>query len=346
MKKIVLFVFLLFSVLLNAQIVPGGPGTVPVLGTVTTTSPLDVYPVALQQQIQGGFMTVNTIGARDSITSLRRQEGQIVYVIELNEYYQLLGGIENSNWTIATISQNEFDGNTPVLREGLPYTGEVIGGETVTEFLNNFFFPALSPLASLSIVGESILEFGLSGLDLDRFLSWSVDRRTNPIVSITVAGVNITPTGEDQSGSQSVTLVANSTNTFSLLAVDDSGLQASKSVSFYFRHGYYWGAMSDVSSITDADIMALDGAEVGTGKVLDTNRQKTFNGINGAGGYLVFAFPQSWGTPSFKVNGLANSAFTMVRSDNFINQYGYSEPYQVWVSNAAQNAPIAEFEIL
>ena len=245
-------------------------------------------------------------------------------------------------------ADDEFNGNRPVLREGLSYTGEVIGGTTVGEFLNNFFFPALAPLAPLTIVGESILEYGLSGVGLDRSLNWDVDRRTNPIVSISVAGVDIVPTGEDQFGNQAVILAENVTNTFSLLVIDDSGLQVSKNASFYFRHGYYWGAMLDVSNITDADIMALDGADsdYGTGKVLDTNRQKTFNGINGAGGYLVFVFPQSWGIPSFKVNGLSNSAFTRVRNDDFINQHGYSEPYQVWTSNAQQNAPIVEFEIL
>lgn len=243
-------------------------------------------------------------------------------------------------------ADDAFDGERPVLREGLSYTGLVIGGTTVKEFLENFFFPALAPLAALTIVGESVLEYGLSGVGLERTLNWDIDRRTNPIASIIVDGVDIEPTGEDQYGNQPVTLIGNVTNTFSLLAIDTSGLQVLKNTSFYFRHGYYWGAMADISNILDADIMDLDGAESGTGKILDTNRQKTFNGINGAGGYLVFAFPQSWGAPSFKVNGLANSAFTKVRNDNFVNQHGYSEPYQVWVSNAAQNAPIAEFEIL
>lgn len=239
-----------------------------------------------------------------------------------------------------------FNGERAILREGLPFTGLNVGGETIGEFLENFFFPALAPLAALNIVGESVLEYGLSGVGLNRSLNWDVDRRTNPIEYISVAGIEILPTGEDQYGNQSVTLIANITNTYSLVARDTAALDVIRSISFFFRHGYYWGAMLDVSNISDADIMDLSGADAGTGKVLDTNRQKTFNGINGAGGYLVFAFPQSWGVPGFKVNGLANSAFTNIRNDNFINQHGYSEPYQVWISNAAQNAPIAEFEIL
>ncbi len=244
---------------------------------------------------------------------------------------------------VESSGSSEFNGNRPILREGLTTTGETIGGTTVNEFLENYFFPALSPLASLNILGASILEFG--DIQLSRILNWSVTRRTNLITTINVAGITQAPTGENQSGAQEITLTINQTNIFSML-VSDGSLSDTRSKSFYYRHGYFWGAIDHQANITDAEIMALTGASSGTGKALDTNRQKTFNGINGAGNYLVFAFPQSWGTPSFKVNGLANSAFTRVRNDNFINQNGHSEPYQVWISNSQQNNPIAEFEIL
>jgi hypothetical protein len=247
--------------------------------------------------------------------------------------------------SISNSGSSDFDGNRPILREDLTTTGEIIGGTTVSEFLENYFFPALSPLAALSIVGDYILEYGLSGAALNRTLNWTATKRTNNITSINVAGVAQSPTGETQSGAQAITLTANQTNAFSML-VSDGNLSDSVSRSFYFRHGYYWGAMASTANITDAEIMALTGAGVGTGKILDTNRQKTFNGINGAGNYLVFAFPQSWGTPSFKVNGLSSTAFTKVRNDAFVNQNGYSEPYQVWVSNTQQNSAISAFEIL
>lgn len=236
-----------------------------------------------------------------------------------------------------------FNGDRPILREGLPFTGETIGGGTISEFLENLYFPALSPLAILTVIGASVLEYN-GQATINGSLSWQIEKRTNSITSINVAGVAIEPTGENQNGTQPVILTCNQTNTFSIV-VSDGNLSDTKQAKVYFRHGYYWGAMADVSNILDADILALDGAGVGTGKVLDTNRQKSFNGIDGAGKHLVFAFPVSWGTPTFIIDGLTNSAFTKVRSNNFINVLGYSEPYQVWVSNAQSNAPISQFSI-
>ncbi|NPD47495.1 hypothetical protein [Lentimicrobium sp. S6] len=236
-----------------------------------------------------------------------------------------------------------FDGNRPILRESLTTTGQIIGGTTVTEFLENYFYPALSPLAILTVIGASVLEYN-SQPNINGSLSWQVEKRTNPITSINVAGFAIEPTGENQNGNQAIMITCNQTNTFSII-VSDGNLSNTKQAKVYFRHGYYWGAMADISNVTDADIMALSGAGVGTGKVLDTNRQKTYDGIDGAGNYLVFAFPQSWGAPTFVINGLPNSAYTKVRQSNFVNELGYSEPYQIWASNTKQNSTISLFEI-
>lgn len=236
-----------------------------------------------------------------------------------------------------------FNGDRPILREGLITTGETIGGATVKEFLENYFFPALSPLGVLTPIGASILEFD-NRANIPGILSWQAEKRTNPITSINVGGVAIVPTGDNQNGEQAISITSNETNTFTLL-ISDGSLSSTTQIKYYFRHGYYWGKISDTANITDAQILALTGAGVGTGKVLDTSRDKTFDGINGAGNYLVFAFPVSWGAPVFLVNGLPNSAFTKIREDDFVNAMGYSEPYQVWASNTKQNNPIAKFEI-
>ena len=239
--------------------------------------------------------------------------------------------------------ETAFDGDRPILREGLPITGQIIGGATVKEFLERLYFPSLSPWGILTIVGSSILEYN-SQAEINGSLSWQVEKRTDPITSINVAGNDIVPTGENQNGELAITITCNQTNVLTLL-VSDGTLSHTVQVKYYFRHGYYWGAMNEISNITDAQIMALTGAGVGTGKVLDTNRAKSFNDINGQGKYLVFAFPVSWGVPSFLINNLPNSAFTKVRESNFVNALGYSEPYQVWASNTKQNNPIALFEI-
>jgi hypothetical protein len=91
--------------------------------------------------------------------------------------------------------------------------------------------------------------------------------------------------------------------------------------------------------ITNLMIRNLTGAGVSPGNALATSYSKTYTGINGAGKYLIFAHPTIFGAnPTFVVNGLANSAFTKVRSSSaFVNESGFSINYDVWVSNTAYN---------
>jgi hypothetical protein len=80
---------------------------------------------------------------------------------------------------------------------------------------------------------------------------------------------------------------------------------------------------------------------VGTGSELSTNLTKTYTNMNGNGNYLIFAFPSTFGNPSFIVNGLSNNAFTKVKSNFlFTNQFGYITNYDVWISNTIQNSPL------
>ena len=89
-----------------------------------------------------------------------------------------------------------------------------------------------------------------------------------------------------------------------------------------------------------------DGAGVGTGKALASSRAANYNGINANGQYLVFAWPSSFGTPNFTVNGLANTSFTKLGNGvSVTNMNGYTETYDVWVSNNTTNAPIQSFII-
>ena len=60
---------------------------------------------------------------------------------------------------------------------------------------------------------------------------------------------------------------------------------------------------------------------------------------------MVVAFPSSFGTPTFTINGLTSTAWTKVRDNAFVNSSGGTTSYQVWVSNTQMNAAIASFTI-
>ena len=245
----------------------------------------------------------------------------------------------------------QFNGNRAVTRSGLPTVNA--GGTNIIDWMNNYFFPSTNPGATLSIVGATQREFMANGVTLTVDLNWSILRpiACTPIQTITVDGVsqpcNPIDEGQSQGGTLTSRVLQRNVNTSYTLQVqsqDGKNGSASASVTWYWKR--YWGTVASgipptnpSFAISNSQIIALSGSEFAN------DRLKSYNGINAAGNYLVFAFPSSWGTPTFIVNGLINTAFTKVRGDLFVNASGGSTLYQVWVSNTAQNGVIAQFQI-
>ena len=255
----------------------------------------------------------------------------------------------------------------------LPSTAATIGGVptgstfsgTVQDVLDRVFYPYAAPSVSLSVASPNPREFGYSTL---LSLNWSVTRNGNtPITVITVDGSGIIPTGNSQTGTKtpvygtySVATINSSTQQTNIfyMSVSDGVSSPSTSGTLYWQNKRYWGRV-DLSSIgnpnltsnpglaplvstvtTDTIIKALTGAGANGkafGSELSTTKTKTYDGIDGNGWYLIFAWPSSVSssyTPSFSVNGLPNTAFTRVRTNSpLVNQYGITANYEVWVSN-------------
>jgi hypothetical protein len=74
---------------------------------------------------------------------------------------------------------------------------------------------------------------------------------------------------------------------------------------------------------------------------LALTKTKIYEGMNGNGNHLVFAWPSVFSgstTPTFYVNGLVNNAFTPIKTSySFTNQYGVTSNYEIWVSNTKYN---------
>lgn len=240
-----------------------------------------------------------------------------------------------------------FDGNRPITTEGFPTLTP--GGTTVTEFLNNLFYAVRKPSVSVSLA-PAVSECMAAGADVSVTVNYTVTRPIGcpAVTSITVNGTAVTVPaineGGSGSGSRSVPLPRN-INQIYTVSVTAGGQTVTASATESWRYARYWGALTKNANITDADILSLTGAGVGTGKELNETRQKTYNGIDGAGKYLVFVFLSSAGIPEFFINGLNSTAFTKVRDGAFINASGATYNVQVWVSNTTYNSPVAQFEI-
>jgi hypothetical protein len=237
-------------------------------------------------------------------------------------------------------------------------------------------YPYTSPTISLSVVSAlnsttpitTQKEYGQS---LNSWLYWTVTKRSNPIVSVVVNGVTISPiTGNSQVGWRNVSgtyssisgsFPVSTTNNFPM-TVNDGTSNTTTSATVTWMNRIYWGSIdlsglvypnpdltlnpsytTYVSAIVTSNLInALNGAGVGSGSELSVTKNKTYSGINGNGRYLIFAWPSSVSgalTPTFTVNGLANTAFTRVKTAwVFSNIYNVTTNYEVWVSNTAYNS--------
>ena len=92
-------------------------------------------------------------------------------------------------------------------------------------------------------------------------------------------------------------------------------------------------------SITSNTIKATAGTQnrVLASKFFATSRSLSLSDYVAGGNYLFFAWPTAFDTPTFKINGLSNSAFTKVKSNFvFTNESNFSGVnYDVWISNTA-----------
>lgn len=87
----------------------------------------DKYPTHLDIFGKGGIHGVDTLIARNNITSARRREGMLCFVREDNSYYALLGGVDNENWIrISTFSDGQLNFVLP-LKHGYIYIGDKDG---------------------------------------------------------------------------------------------------------------------------------------------------------------------------------------------------------------------------
>ena len=164
----------------------------------------------------------------------------------------------------------------------------------------------------------------------------------NPLFRVfvpTVGGSDKTPTTKPK---------INVFNEYVFNCTDDKGTSAgSPKVSISYGHRFYWGSISLSSprELTSLEIRSLIDAgktttNLSSGSFITvgfggTNVAKiSFVGINGAGNYLCWAFPTSYGTPKFYVGGFYNTDFTKVNpAFSYRNIYGYEQPYDVWMTN-------------
>lgn len=244
---------------------------------------------------------------------------------------------------------------------------------TLDQMFTNMFYPYQRPVLTLVVNTNANRELGSSNIVS---LNYSVVKKTDNISSISVnGGTNLFPI---LSGTISTTIPQNVNTTINMITVSGAGLNDSIGASVTWMNSMYifglsFNSIYDLSTNpSDATIiggyvaasMALTTGNLvttnftntnassstlpgGTRSQLKTSRTGTYTNIGGGNKMIAFAFPTSFGVPTFEVNGLTNTAFTKIVSNQaFRNVSGYTAvTYDVWVTNIPMNSPLASIKI-
>jgi hypothetical protein len=119
-------------------------------------------------------------------------------------------------------------------------------------------------------------------------------------------------------------LTLSENKTFSLVVTDERGATDSETTSITFLNGVYYGVLESGATIDNAAIQALT-------KKLQASRGITFTVDAGATQQIIYAIPTWYGTPNFNVGGF-DGGFSKVKTFAFTNGSGYTESYDVWLS--------------
>lgn len=144
-------------------------------------------------------------------------------------------------------------------------------------------------------------------------LSWTTNKTP---VSLTVDGESVDAAAESIQLDTSIT----ANKTFTVIATDERGATASATTSITFHNGVYYGVGTPTTNILTLN------------KKLQSGKDLTFTVDAGDGQNILFALPTRYGTPNFNVGGF-DGGFHKINPINFTNASGYTESYDVWVSD-------------
>jgi hypothetical protein len=231
-----------------------------------------------------------------------------------------------------------FNSSRATTRSGIPAVN--VGGTTVKQFLEGYFFPSVPPTVAIS-GGVTRLFGNNSGFTIN----WTVTRRTLPITSITVKGLAVpsgfytalAQNGSLSSGTTATISIANNNQNYPILTTTASE-SVSAITSMVFSHKkYFYGDNQDLIAFNDVNTSTNLNLNDTSGKSeFSSTRVKSTFSINLTNQFLYYIYPTSFGASSFTINGLLNTDFSF-KDFTFTNQYGYVATFRMYRSNNILN---------
>lgn len=113
--------------------------------------------------------------------------------------------------------------------------------------------------------------------------------------------------------------------TFAVMATDERGAVDTASTAISFCNGVYYGILANTAALDSAAIRSLT-------RKLQSSKALTFTATAGEAQLITCALPTRYGTPGFNAGGF-DGGFHLAATIQFENASGYTEPYNVWVSD-------------
>lgn len=231
--------------------------------------------------------------------------------------------------------------------------GTTFSQETVSDMFDMLLYPYIPPVVSLT--QPSTLEKGASPVVMINYNITKGSENLQTVIGLS-NGFNISLPTNILSGFFTHSSTQNETTTYSI-QVNDGVNTVSATTSTNWAIASYYGTHTSFSSpgmdlpdpkTAPAPLWA-NGASAGNGRLFPASYTQSYNGINGNGNYLVFAWPENSSyTPKFIVNGNINTSFTLVGQESYENGTvgHYTSRYDMYVSDIAYNSAIYEFRIM
>jgi hypothetical protein len=152
-------------------------------------------------------------------------------------------------------------------------------------------------------------------------LTWGFNK---VMTTLGLNGASLPPTQT----SDSLTGLSLTGNTSWVLSAGDGTNTAVASTAVQFQPRRWWGT-SALAALASSDILTLGGSELATSR----NQSRS---MSASAAYLYFAWPSSFGVPSFTVNGLPSTAWLQTTIEA-TNASGYVQSYDIYRSQYLQN---------
>lgn len=120
-----------------------------------------------------------------------------------------------------------------------------------------------------------------------------------------------------------------SNTTFIISGSDNKETSCTSRSSFNFKHKRYFGVAEVPAEYNSNFILGLSGKEFCTGRT-----KNSFSLTAGAGQYMFYCFPATYGTPTFNVGGF-DGGFELAATIDFTNASGNTTSFVIWKSENA-----------